>query len=105
MNEIIAVLVTIPEKKAKTLANTLLKEKVCACINIVQRVKSLFWWKGKITSEQEALLIIKTKKILFPKLKKMIKDNHPYEVPEIIALDATGVNRKYKKWLISEVKK
>jgi len=101
--EIITVLVTIPGEKAESLANRLLKEKVCACVNIIKEVKSLFWWKGEITSEEETLLIIKTKKTLFPKLKKMIKDNHPYEIPEIIALDIVSVNSGYKKWLIQEV--
>ncbi len=77
---VVMVLVTIPSEKAEGLAEILLKEKVCACVNIVEGVKSLFWWKGKITTAKESLLIIKTRKSLFPKLKENIKNNYPYDV-------------------------
>lgn len=61
---VIAVLVTIPAKDAQNLAKMLLTERVCACVNIIEGVKSLFWWDGKIDEAQESLLVIKTKDTL-----------------------------------------
>jgi len=98
----IVVLVTIPKDKAKTLAEILLKNKVCACVNILGEVESLFWWEGKINIEKESLLFIKTKASLFNKLKKLIKNNHPYTVPEIIALEVDKINKEYLDWLDQE---
>lgn len=99
---VIAVLVTIPEKDAKYLARMLLTERVCACVNIVKGVKSLFWWKDKLDEANESLLIIKTKETLFEKLKTLIKNNHPYEVPEIISFKIDNINQEYLNWLNKE---
>jgi len=98
----IVVLVTIPKDKAKALAEILLKNKMCACVNILGEVESLFWWEGKINIEKESLLFIKTKASLFNKLKKLIKNNHPYTVPEIIALEVDKINKEYSDWLSQE---
>ena len=99
----IVVLVTIPVNKAKKLAKIILENKACACVNIIKDIESYFWWQGKIQQGKEALLVIKTKKSAFAKLKKIIKENHPYKVAEIIALDIVGINSEYRKWLIGEV--
>ncbi|MDD4182704.1 MAG: divalent-cation tolerance protein CutA [Candidatus Omnitrophica bacterium] len=98
----IAVLVTIPEKDAERLARLLLTERVCACVNIIAGVKSLFWWKDKLDEARESLLIIKTKETLFERLKIFIKNNHPYEVPEIISFKIDSINREYLNWLNKE---
>lgn len=97
------IFVTIPQEKAKSFAKILLKERACACINILKGVESLFWWQGKIDSEKEALLIIKTKQSAYYKLKKVIKLNHPYSVPEIVALKVDKIDSQYQKWLEKEV--
>lgn len=99
----IVVLVTIPQKYARSLAKTLLKKRVCACVNILKGIESLFWWQGKIDTEKEALLFIKTKESAFSKLKKVIKCNHPYDVPEIIALKVGKINNEYHQWLDKEI--
>lgn len=99
----LTVLVTIPQKKAKDLATILLKKRICACVNIIKLIESLFWWKGKINTEKETLLIIKTKNSSFTKLKKAIQDNHPYDVPEIIAFKTDKINKKYLQWVEKEV--
>lgn len=96
------ILCTIPEKDAQNLAKMLLSEKVCACINIVKGVKSFFWWQGKIDEADEVLLIIKTKETLFVKVKTLIKNNHPYEVPEIIGFKVDNVNQEYLDWVNKE---
>ena len=96
------IFVTIPEKKAKSLAKILLKNRVCACVNIVKGIESLFLWEGKIDEAKEALLIIKTKKSQFSKLKRTITKNHPYSVPEIIAFEIDKINKPYRQWLYKE---
>jgi len=100
---VVVVLVTIPVNKAKKLVKIILENKACACVNIIKDIESYFWWQGKIQREKEALLVIKTKKSAFLKLKKIIKKNHPYEVAEIIAVNIAGINSEYRKWLIGEV--
>lgn len=99
----LVIFVTIPQEKAKSFTKILLKERACACVNILKGVESLFWWQGKIDSEKEALLIIKTKQSAYYKLKKVIKLNHPYSVPEIIALKVDKIDNEYQKWLEKEV--
>lgn len=97
------VLVTVPKDKAKNLANILLQEKVCACVNIIGGLESFFWWEGKIDAETESLLIIKTKDSSFSKLEELIKKNHPYSVPEIIGFQIDKINKSYLDWLNKEV--
>lgn len=99
------VLVTIPQDKAKELANKILENRLCACVNIIKSVDSFFWWENRIDYAKESILIIKTKNNLFNKLKKFIKDNHPYTVPEIISWKIDLVNKEYKDWVINETSK
>lgn len=98
----IAVIVTIPQEKAEELAKTLLEKKVCACVNILNGVQSHFLWKGKLDFAEEAMMVIKTKETLFPKLKAFIKENHPYDVPEIIGFDITHIDEDYQDWMYKE---
>ena len=96
----ILVLVTIPtEVQAKKLAAFLLSQKLAACVNIIPKIESFFWWQKKIDKAKESLLVIKTQKKLFDKLAKTIKANHPYDVPEIIALPIILGNKDYLNWI------
>jgi len=87
------------KKEANKIALALIKGKLAACVNILENVRSLFWWQGKVDSAKEALLIIKTRKALVPKLIKKVKSLHSYEVPEVIALPIICGNKEYLKWL------
>lgn len=71
--------------EAETLAGRLVEERLAACVNI-SAVRSCYIWEGKLCRDDEALLIIKTKKSLFEPLKKRIVELHSYKVPEIVAL-------------------
>lgn len=103
MTDYIVVFVTAKsEKEAKKITQALLREKLAACINIVPGLKSMFRWKGQISTEEEVLLLIKTKDKLFEKLKKRIIELHSYEVPEIIALGILAGHEKYLDWLKKE---
>lgn len=96
----IVVLVTAPNNsQAKRIANFLLKEKLAACVNIISKVDSFFWWQGKIDKAKEVMLVIKSKKRLFSKLIKAVKSKHPYDVPEIIALPIISGSKDYLNWI------
>ena len=98
----ITVLVAIPGNEAERMAEMLVKERVCACVNVVAGVKSFFWWEGKVDTAEESLLIIKTKESLFPRLKEMVSANHSYSVPEIISFKIDNLNQPYLEWLNKE---
>lgn len=96
----IIVLVTVPENAdCNKLASTLVREELAACVNILPLENSIFFWEGKVQSEREKLLMIKTKIEKFNKLVTRIKELHPYTVPEIIGVPIIVGNREYLKWV------
>ncbi|RCV42855.1 hypothetical protein SEVIR_9G251500v4 [Setaria viridis] len=96
----IVVYVTVPNREAgKKLAGSIISEKLAACVNIVPGVESVYWWEGKVQSDAEELLIIKTRESLLDALTEHVKANHEYDVPEVIALPIKGGNLKYLEWL------
>ena len=96
----IIVFITAPNKKeARNIAQVLLKAKLAACANIVEKIDSFFWWKGKIDNSPEVLLIAKSKKAKLPGIIKKVKSIHSYGVPEIIALPVIAGSRPYLDWI------
>ncbi|GER25161.1 divalent-cation tolerance protein CutA [Striga asiatica] len=96
----IVVYVTVPNKEAgKKLAESIVKEHLAACVNRVPGVESVYEWKGEIQTDSEELLIIKTRESLLEALTAHVKNNHEYEVPEVIALPITGGNLQYLEWI------
>ncbi|OEL19805.1 Protein CutA 1, chloroplastic [Dichanthelium oligosanthes] len=96
----IVVYVTVPNREAgKKLAGSIISEKLAACVNIVPGAESVYWWEGKVQSDAEELLIIKTRESLLDALTEHVKANHEYDVPEVIALPIQGGNLKYLEWL------
>lgn len=98
MNVVIFVTAANKEEAAK-ISSALIKGKLAACVNIIENVRSLFWWQGEVDNAKEVLLIIKSRKALVNKLIKKVKSLHSYEVPEIIALPIVAGDRKYLKWI------
>ena len=99
IDKIIVFITTGSEEEAHRIAESLVKGKKAACVNIVPRVDSLFWWEGKLDSARESLLLVKTKASLFPEVVELVKRTHSYEVPEIIALPIVAGSEDYAKWL------
>lgn len=103
MTEYILVLTTVPDKETgRTLTEKLLEERLAACVTQSAACDSSYWWEGKITREQEHLLIIKTRSSLFSQLESRIQALHPYDVPEIIALPISAGSKKYLDWIQEE---
>ncbi len=103
MKNYILIFTTSPTKAlAQKIAKDLIKEKLAACVNISSPIESTYFWKGKICCEKEFLLLIKSKKSLFKKLEKRIRQLHTYEVPEIIALPILQGNEDYLTWITKQ---
>lgn len=101
----IVIFVTCGSKlEAGCIARGLLKKRLAACVNIIDKVNSLFWWEGKVDRAKEFLLIIKSKKSRLSKIVKLVKSLHSYEVPEIVALPIIGGSKTYLKWLDESVR-
>ena len=100
MEKYILVLCTCPEDiVAARIANALVEEKLAACVNRLSRMTSTYRWEGKVRSETEALLMIKTTERLLERLGERIRELHPYELPEVIALPIEGGSERYLAWL------
>lgn len=108
MSEILpmVVFVTVPNREiAEKIAKALIESRLAACVNIIDGLKSIYWWKGKIEEDDELLLIIKTRIEVFEELVLKIKELHPYTVPEIIGLPIIAGSKDYIDWLRNEVKR
>jgi len=101
-NDLIIVYVTCPATEADSLAETLVNEKLAACMNILP-VKSVYIWENKLCKDNEVLLIIKSTLIAYPKLEARIKQLHSYDVPEIVAIRAEAVQADYLNWVRKQV--
>ena len=104
-NKIVILVTTSSEPEAHKIADLLLSRRKAACVNIVPKVESSFWWQGKLDSAKESLLIIKTEASLLSEIVDLVKASHSYEVPEIIALPIIGGNVDYLKWIGDEARK
>lgn len=98
------VLVTAPDEVvAKKLSRSILDKKLAACVNVIPGLHSMFWWQGKIDKQPEVLLIIKTLQDKLSALIAAVKQEHPYDTPEIIALPIIGGSEDYLQWLRESV--
>jgi len=85
--------------EARRVAEALLEQRKAACVNIVPTVTSLFWWEDRIDSDQESLLIVKSKASLLDEIVSLVKGIHSYDVPEVIALPIIDGNADYLHWI------
>ena len=104
MEIIFAYITTKNKTEAKKIAKVLLKEKLCACVNIFDNMNSMYWWKNKIEEANETVLIAKTTKNKFSQLSARVKQLHSYDCPCILQIPITDGNREYISWLQSNLK-
>ena len=96
----VLIISTYPNKKSiLKIANQLVKTKIVACVNI-SKIDSVYSWNGKIQNSSEYIAIFKTIAKNKTKLKTKITETHPYDVPEIVEIDVTSINKSYLNWLI-----
>ncbi len=101
---IVAMITAVGMDEAEKVAGRLLAEKKAACVNIIPGVESRYWWKGKIESAKEYLLIVKSSSDMLEGIIRIVKEIHSYEVPEIIALSIMGGSSDYLKWMQEELR-
>jgi periplasmic divalent cation tolerance protein len=93
------IITTCADKEAaKAIAKVLLEKRLAACVQMLP-VESMYVWQGKIYDDNETILFIKSKAVLFDKIAAVIKENHNYEVPEIIQVPITVGIPEYLKWI------
>jgi periplasmic divalent cation tolerance protein len=101
----ILVLTNVPDRAvAHAAARALLDERLAACVNIGGSVDSLYHWQGRIETGEEGPVVVKTRSSLYSKVEEAIRKIHPYDTPEIIAIPAVSVDRRYFEWLLAETR-
>jgi periplasmic divalent cation tolerance protein len=101
---VVIFITTGTDEEAQEVAKALLNNRLAACVNIVPKINSIFWWNDTLDSAQENLLIVKSKTSLLNEIVKLVKEVHSYETPEIVALPIVGGNPDYLDWISKEVK-
>ena len=98
--QMLVVLSTFPDPvSAHAAAEKLVSERLAACVNVLPGVESIYRWQGNVETSQEVLAVIKTTADRYPELEKRLRELHPYEVPEIVALPAAAVAESYLAWV------
>jgi periplasmic divalent cation tolerance protein len=96
----ILVLTTVPdEKTGHLIGRALVEENLAACVTVSPAARSFYCWEGKFCDEEEHVLFIKTRALLFERLEARIKTLHPYKVPEIISMSIDRGSEAYLGWL------
>lgn len=99
--KVLLILSTFPDReKARQISATLVQEKLAACANILPGVESTYWWQDKVESAEEVLVLFKAPSTLFDRFSARLRSLHPYEVPEIIALDVAAGLPDYLSWVL-----
>lgn len=94
------VITAVPTKKvAQNICNIAINKSLAACCQIIGPIESHYIWKNRVEVSKEYLCLMKTTKIRYQKLEKMVKNNHPYDTPEIIAINISHGFKPYLSWL------
>lgn len=102
-DELVLVLCTVPDAAAaEKLAQGLIDGRLAACVNAIPGLTSYYRWQGKVEVDSEVQLLIKTRRGRFDELATWIEANHPYDVPEIVALAADQVSDTYLAWAVEQ---
>jgi periplasmic divalent cation tolerance protein len=99
----LVVLITVPEDQARELARTLVRERLAGSVNVLPGTFSVYRWENEVSEDTEALLLVKTTQDRFLALEARVKALHPYEVPEILALQVGQELPQFAEWLQDSV--
>lgn len=96
-----------PVQEAKTLARSVLKAHLAACVQLLPPMESLYWWKGEICEDQETLILFKTEAAVVTDLKAFLLEHHSYTVPEILSVDVNEEesHSDYVAWVREQVRR
>lgn len=99
MSTALLVLITCPPAAAEALATALVTERLAACVNVLPGVQSVYRWREAVERSAETLLIAKTTRAAYAALEHAVRAQHPYELPEIVAVDIAAGLPAYLQWL------
>jgi len=104
MDEILLLLTNMPDRdSAQRMAQSLIESHAAACVNILAECNSVYYWQGKVENASEIPVLIKTTRSAYPRVEELIRTQHPYELPEIIAVPVTAGLPAYLQWVEKEV--
>jgi periplasmic divalent cation tolerance protein len=100
MNDLIIVFCTFPDLgNARETGTALVESQLAACVNLIPAVESIYRWEGKVETAAEVLAIFKTTPSCWPRFESRLRELHPYDVPEIVALRPEQVTEAYARWV------
>ena len=99
MESVRVVFISIPRSDAQNMARNIVEKKLAACVNIVPKIESYYWWDDQVNHDEEAMLIVKTTHEVFPALQEYVEENHPYDVPELIGFSLADALPEYVAWI------
>ncbi len=103
MSEVLLVVTNLPDRaSAERVAEALVIQRVAACVNVLADCVSVYRWEGKLEHANEVPLLIKTTRAAYPGLEAALRELHPYELPEIIALPVEAGLPEYLDWVVQE---
>jgi len=102
---IVVLVTTSTQEEAEKIGRMLVESKLAACANVVSGVRSIFRWDNDIGAEQECLMIIKTTQNQFAEIESVVRQQHSYSVPEIVALPVVAGSETYLNWVRNETGK
>jgi len=97
------VYITCPSlEEARSIARSVVGDRLAACANIVPAIESLYWWQGALEESREVLLLLKTKATLFERLEQRVRELHGYECPCIVGVPLTAGSEAFLRWVADE---
>jgi periplasmic divalent cation tolerance protein len=100
MTNVVWVYMTTPSAAvAEQIGRHLIEQQLAACVNVLDGMRSLYWWDGAVQDETETILIAKTTQERFPALEEHVKQMHPYECPCILALPVSAGHAPFLQWI------
>jgi periplasmic divalent cation tolerance protein len=103
MSEYLSVYITAPSfDVAQTIGQTLVEERLAACVKIIPKMHSIYRWAGSIETAVETILIAKSRTALFEEVERGVQELHPYECPCIVAWPIEAGHRPYLDWVAGE---
>ena len=105
MNNVLVVLCTFPDvEKARQTGTALMEAQLAACVNLLPGIESIYRWQGAVERAGEVLAIFKTTASAWPAFEQRLRELHPYDVPEIVALKPEQVAESYARWVMEETR-
>lgn len=104
MTEILILVCTCPDAAtARRLAGGLLERKLAACVNILPEIRSMYRWQGELHDDGETLMVVKTTRQAYAEVERWLLQHHPYDVPEVLAVQVPAGSPAYLEWVQKEI--